>query len=83
MKTDSLKKPEARVAARVEEYGITQAAIAAKTGFGAQKVSNQLTGKQPMSAEDLEEYCIALKMDPRDVLKVPVFTKEVTNAVPE
>ena len=76
-------KPETRIIARVQEWGITQASIAAKTGFASMKVSNQLTGKQPMTAEDLEEYCIALKMDPREVLCVPVFMKEVTSTVPE
>lgn len=75
--------PESRVIARVEEYGITNVLLAARTGFGAQKVSNQLSGKQPMTAEDLEKYCVALKIDPRDVLAVPVYMKETINAVPE
>ncbi len=51
----------------VEEKGMKQRALAEKTGFSDNQVSQTLNGKRSISADELEVYCNALNISPNDI----------------
>lgn len=59
-----------RIAQYLSESGITQAFICKKTGMSPKRVSDILTMKTRMRADEYESFCKALGKTPNDFMEV-------------
>lgn len=59
-----------RIAAYLSENGITQSFVCKKTGMTPRRVSDILTGKSKMRADEYEAICKALGKTPNDFMIV-------------
>lgn len=59
-----------RIAQYLSESGITQAFICKKTGMSPKRLSDILTNKSRMRADEYESICKALGKTPNDFMEV-------------
>ncbi len=67
-----------RVATYLLDNGITQAFVAEKTGIKRKRMSDILTLKSKMKADEYEKICKALGKQPNDFMETVDFMKEAS-----
>lgn len=60
---------QSRIAAYLSANGITQAFVANKTGISKKRMSDILTLKSKMKADEYEQICKALGKTPNDFME--------------
>lgn len=68
---------QARVAEYIEKKGIMRKFIAKKTGMTNSKLSEIMSGKRELKADDLEKICNVLNVDPNKFVHVQTEEEEV------
>ncbi|MDT3388206.1 MAG: helix-turn-helix domain-containing protein [Bacteroidota bacterium] len=68
---------QARVAEYIEKKGIMRKFIAKKTGMTNSKLSEIMSGKRELKADDLEKICNVLNVDPNKFVHVQTEEEDV------